>query len=279
MDPDASRFWLDSLTAAAAYVDAVTAHPVHECNEPLVSIPEAARAAGVSILCPESPHPPAAGVGRPRDYRLRHGNVQPLLNAAADFARQGMTLVIEDGLRSIEWQRRTATSSRIIEGFAEMLVLTNTRMSDHEVVQSIGCIAAPTPKTAGHMAGAAVDVSIRLADGSELDRGCRYPNLSERMPMDSPFLSSKQREARQLVSSIMATHGFSAYPYEFWHYSRGDAHAAVATQSRKPAQYGPVNANEDGIVSPVSDPLERLNDAQRLVELVRTAEARRRSAS
>jgi D-alanyl-D-alanine dipeptidase len=279
MDLDSSRFWLDSLTVAATYVDAVTAHPVHECNEPLVSIPEAAQAASVSILCPQAPHPPAAGVGRPRDHRLRRGNVQPLLNAATDFDRQGMTLVVEDALRSIEWQRRAAASNRIIEGFAEMLVQTNSTMSDHEIARSLTCIVAPTPKTAGHMAGAAVDVSIRLADGSELDRGGRYPDLSERMPMDSPFLSSKQREARELVSSIMAGHGFSAYPYEFWHYSRGDAHAAVATQSPEPAQYGPVNANVDGTVSQVPDPLERLNDAQRLVELVRAAEARRRVPS
>ncbi len=267
---DAPRYWWDSLIAAAHYVDEVHAHAVQECKEPLYSIPGAAQTAGVSIVCPDDLHP----VGRKRDHRLRSGNIQPLLDAAAEFNRRGMTLVIEDALRSFEWQKEAALSDHIIDWFARMAVLGHPAVSDREVERGLSGIIAPTPQAAGHMAGAAVDVSVRLADGCDFDRGGRYLDLSERMSMGSPFISSEQREARQLVTSIMETHGFYPYRFEFWHYSRGDAHAAIASGSTEPARYGPVEFDTTGTVKPVQDRLERLNDTQLLTKRVRAAMTR-----
>jgi hypothetical protein len=55
---------------------------------------------------------------------------------------------------------------------------------------------------------------------------------------------------------VTATHGFVAYPYEFWHYSRGDGLAATATADSRPAIFGTVHVARDGITTPLQRPHE-----------------------
>jgi hypothetical protein len=78
--------------------------------------------------------------------------------------------------------------------------------------------------------------------------------MSALTPMASPFASESQAEARTTISAIMASHGFSAYPYEFWHYSAGDVFAACIDGSG-PIRYGPISYDPvSGVSSPLPDP-------------------------
>ena len=58
----------------------------------------------------------------------------------------------------------------------------------------------------------------------------------------------------------MESHGFMTYPWEFWHYSKGDAYAEYFLKSGKPARYGAVDWNEvNRSVTPIQNPDEPLN--------------------
>lgn len=273
--PKACAYWLARLADGARFMAAAGEHPVAECLEPLVSIEEAAARTGAPIVCLDSPHP----VGRARDHRIRRGNLDPLLAVAHDLRAQGLTLVIEDALRSPETQRHAAASQLLARRVGQMLAWADPYAGDREIVERLGAICAATPITAGHVAGAAVDVSVRRVDGSELDRGAPYLDLSERMPMSSPFIDTQQAQARALVTAAMARQGFVAYPFEFWHYSRGDVLAALASGSSDSAIYGPVHAAADGSVAPVQEPQAPLGDPASLVAAVRAAIREAQSSS
>lgn len=264
---EARAYWLESLTAGVRFMATADGHPLAECLESLVSIPAAAAAAGVPIDCLDSPHP----VGRARDHRIRRANVEPLLAVAGDLHSQGLTLVIEDALRSSQTQRDAASSATVLRAYGEVLAWIDPQASDRQIIERLGVICAATPITAGHTAGAAVDVSVRRADGSDLDRGGVYLDFTERMPMASPFVDAEQAHVRELITAAMAKQGFVAFPFEFWHYSRGDVLAAVASGSSEPARFGPVDVAPDGSVSPVRDVHAPLGEPAAIVSAVRAA--------
>jgi hypothetical protein len=132
-------------------------------------------------------------------------------------------------------------------------------------------LTATFPKIGTHMSGSAIDISVlRTADLAEIDRGGPYIELSELTPMDSPFVSAEARRNRAEISEVMRRHGFVAYPYEFWHYSKGDAYTAYLTGSGSPARYGPVDLDPvSGNVNPISDakkPLHSMEDIENHIE-------------
>ncbi|RYF73986.1 MAG: hypothetical protein EOO39_09405, partial [Cytophagaceae bacterium] len=80
-------------------------------------------------------------------------------------------------------------------------------------------LSATTAKTGTHVSGSAIDISVySLEDGSEIDRGGPYLEMSELTPMKSPFVLESSLRNRQEITDVMAQHGFVAYPFEFWHY-------------------------------------------------------------
>jgi hypothetical protein len=59
---------------------------------------------------------------------------------------------------------------------------------------------------------------------------------------------------------MMEAHGFMHFPFEFWHYNKGDAGAHILTRNPAPARFGPVNWNPlTNEVTPVADPFSPLN--------------------
>jgi D-alanyl-D-alanine dipeptidase len=260
-------YWIDALDEATRIMAVAHRHPVDECLEPVVPIAAGAEAAGVRIVCLATPHPS----GRARDHRVRRSVLRPLLKAAAEFADQGYMLVVEDALRTVDAQRETAASPVIVATLAGVLAQADPDATDEQLVARLAAIVAATPKTAGHVAGAAVDITVRDADGQALDRGGPYLDLSARMPMASPFLTEEQRDVRAFITGVMARSGLVAYPAEFWHYSRGDSLAAAALGTVEPAVYGPVRVAPDGQVTPVEDVDAPLNRPETLVTAIREA--------
>lgn len=118
------------------------------------------------------------------------------------------------------------------------------------------------------MSGSALDISVFEREcGKEVDRGGPYITLSEITPMGSPFLTAQARRNREEITALMARYGFVAYPWEFWHYSSGDAYAEQLTGSGRAARYGTVHcAPGGGAVTPVEDPCRLLNAAEVLAE-------------
>ena len=96
--------------------------------------------------------------------------------------------------------------------------------------------------------------------------------------MDSPFVSDDASAARREITDLMAAHGFVAYPWEFWHYSRGDAFDEYFGGEERPARYGPVDVDlHNGSVTPMADAKAPLNSRDDIAELVRQAMGRMES--
>jgi len=70
----------------------------------------------------------------------------------------------------------------------------------------------------------------------------------------------------------MRRHGFRAYPYEFWHYSAGDAYAEYYDNTSQSGRYGPVDFDPTtGAVTPVEDPLANLQPKAEIKALIERA--------
>ncbi len=242
------------MEAAVGYLARVESHPVEESGEPLRPLEPAAREAGVPMAFP---------VGLklgclPRRFALRESLVPRLLAVAEAMRRRGWLLRVEDAYRSLEVQAQGTSCDFIVE-----TVLHRTRWElggrtppPELVLRRIRALTATTARTANHVAGSAVDISVLDArTGREVDRGGAYLEISERTPMASPFLSRAARRHRDRVCELMAAEGFLPYPYEFWHFSRGDADAELIRGAGCPARFGPVDADPvSGLVTPVPDP-------------------------
>ena len=126
------------------------------------------------------------------------------------------------------------------------------------------------------MSASAVDVSVvDRRTGRELERGGPYLEISERTPMGSPFVSESEREVRAIVTACMAHEGFVTYPFEFWHYCKGDAYDALLANPPSTARFGAVDVDlGTGAVTPIEHPKERLSDSAELDRLLAAALAR-----
>jgi hypothetical protein len=116
------------------------------------------------------------------------------------------------------------------------------------------------------MSGSAIDISVlRRDDRMEVDRDGYYPEMCERTPMNSPFVSAKGHRNRVEITQLMARHGFVTYPWEFWHYNKGDAYAEYFLNTGQPARYGAIDWNESTrSITPIADPDEPLNSDEEI---------------
>lgn len=253
---DARAYWVAQMEAGMGFVERVLAHPVEERGEPLIDIPARGRTEGVEMLFSTKPH----AAGRRRLFLARPPVVEQLLAVAAELDATGHRLLVEDAFRTKEMQRDLALTDEILGYLKAAIRRTEPGASSARIGERLSVLVAACPKGAGHMAGAAVDVTVIGPDGLELDRGGPYITVSEAMPMDSPFVSPEAAEKRRFITALMERHGFHPFPYEFWHYSMDDAFARVRAEDPAAAAYGPVDVQPDGTVVPTENQLERLYD-------------------
>jgi len=268
-DDDARRaFWTAMMDEADAFMAQVSAYPLQECGEPMTSLLEAASAAGAEVAFSDAPH----SHGLPRQYFLRAGLVPRFLAAAAEMNARGWVLKVEDGYRTRVMQRGLGRNESI---FGAILAKVQWECGAQRppldlLYRRLGSLVANAPRVGTHMSGSAVDISVWRRDtGAEVDRGGPYPEMSERTPMASPFVAEPARQNRQAITALLDRHGFVAYPWEFWHYSDGDAYAALLHRTGRPARYGPVHMDPaDGSVQPIADPCAALNSTAAIEELM-----------
>jgi len=274
LDDEARRaYWTARLDEADAFMRDIAAYPLKECGEPMTSLVEAVRGAGVEAAFSDRPHVQ----GRPRMYFMRVGLVQPFLAAAAEMNARGWVLKVEDGYRTVQMQRGLGRQEHIFNAILRKVQWEcgGERPPAGLLLRRVGALVANAPKVGTHMSGSALDISVLRRDtGEEVDRGGPYLEMSERTPMTSPFVSAQAQQSRREITALMCRHGFVAYPWEFWHYNAGDAYAEYLNRTGRPACYGPVHLDlVDGSVTPIENPTEPLNPLATIRDLMERTSA------
>jgi len=266
------------MEAGYAFMDKILEYPVAECMERLVSLPEVVGTAGVIV---EFSRTRIAGKYE-RLFYLREGLAEDLVAVAAEMNDRGWILKVEDGYRSRAMQKHLALAEYVLDVVVGKVIWeTGGKIPTEDLLlRRLTTLVATCPKIGTHMCGTALDISVlRMEDRSEIDRGGPYIELSELTAMGSPFVSSPAARNRSEINQIMQRHGFLYYPYEFWHYSKGDAYAQYLAGTGKPGRYGPVDFDPaEGTISPIESPevpLHSLDDIKRHLEYVLKRRARK----
>jgi zinc D-Ala-D-Ala dipeptidase len=259
------QYWTTTFDEAWEFVQGLYRTPLEECGEEMVSLEAASRDAKLEVTFATRPH----SEGSPRVFYLRRGLIEGFLSVARTMNDRGLALHVEDAYRTTAMQRGLWV---IPSTFRTVLQRVRWERdgapADEEFLyRRLAALVADCPRVGGHTSGAAIDIGVfRRDDRQEIDRGATYLSLGEVTPMASPFISAEARRNRDEITRVFAGVGMSAYPYEFWHYSRGDAYEAMLAGGREPARYGAVDADlATGQVAAMADPGAPLNSPEELV--------------
>jgi D-alanyl-D-alanine dipeptidase len=263
-------FWTNQMESAYGFADKMLEYPVEECGESLISLPQSAREEGVAVQFSQT----KLAEDHARLFYFRKGLVEDFIAASREMNERGWTLRVEDGFRSREMQKDLALQESVFDNILQKVIWeAKDKIPDPKLVlRRLTVLIATFPKIGTHMSGSAIDISVlRTDDLSEIERSGSYLELSELTPLASPFASADAIRNRTEISEIMQHHGFIAYPYEFWHYSKGDAYAEYLTDSGNSARYGAVDFDiATGNITPIpnpKDPLHSLGDIEKYIEL------------
>jgi D-alanyl-D-alanine dipeptidase len=260
-DEQRRAYWTRQFDDAWRFMfESILPYPVQECGEPLVSLREVAADAGVEVAFSDKPHVQ----GLDRLFYLRAGQIPGFIGAARAMNQRGWTLRVEDGYRTRTIQKYLGRMPQVFDAILRSVMweLGGTVPSAEFMFRRCSAMVATVPKFATHMSGSAIDVSVLWSDDRqcEVDRGAPYIEMSALTPMDSPFVPDSARQNRQDITAVMQAHGFVAYPWEFWHYSSGDAYEQFLCRTGRPAVYGAVDWDPaSGRVVPLERPTEALN--------------------
>ncbi|MBM78965.1 MAG: hypothetical protein CMJ78_00015 [Planctomycetaceae bacterium] len=251
-------YWTEQLELGYEMVEQLLEHPVDECGETFASLPAAAESAGVEMWFSDTK------IGdMDRVYHLRESNVREIVSIAREMNERGWILKIEDGFRTLEMQGTLVRKPEVFNSVVQKCMWENggELPSVEFVARRAIVMVANIPKVGGHMSGSAIDISVfRRDDGSEVSRGGPYLTVDETTPMRSPYISEQHLQNRLEITAVMESHGFMHFPFEFWHFSKGDVADRIMNRDSSPARFGAVNwdpaANE---IVPVEDPKEYLN--------------------
>ena len=273
---DAARraYWADQMEQGYAFVEKLIAFPIEECGEPFASVVEAAAAAGVEMLFSDTK---IAG-HFDRLYVLRESLVQDVIAIARDMNARGWVLKLEDGFRTVEMQRQLGRSPAVFTKIFETCLWENGGVvpPPELVFRRALVMTANMPKIGSHMSGSAIDISVfQRDDGREVWRGFPYVTVSEHTPMRSPFIAPEHLENRLAITAMMEARGFMHFPFEFWHYNKGDSGAQILHGRTEPARFGPVDWDpKTNATTPVADPSSFLNPLSVVANEIAAAMAR-----
>lgn len=218
--------------------------PLKECGEDLVDFYDLAINSGVRVDFNRD----LTATGQVRLFLIRKGLVDPLLTVINDLSTYALTLRIEYLYRRLEDQR--AAYERSVRTFTSKY----PEMSREDVEKIAGVFVAATPATAGHLSGAAIDVTLLDGEMNQVDLGVPYIHPGPESATHHEGISEQAKANRQLLLSVMEKHGFANYPYEYWHFSMGDKIAA-RVKGDEYAVYGPVIYDADsGLSQTVENP-------------------------
>jgi D-alanyl-D-alanine dipeptidase len=252
-------YWAEQMQAGYELVQQVLPYEVRECGEPLVSIPDAASAAGIEMWFSTTK---IAGE-LDRIFCIRQGLIEDVLAIGRAMNDRGWILKIEDGFRTLEMQGQLVRKPELFDAILAKCIWENGGVLPpvELVFRRAIVLIANIPKIGTHMSASAIDVSVfRREDGGEVWRGNPYLEMSERTPMRSPFVEPEALRNRLEIMAMMEAREFIHFPYEFWHYNKGDAMGHILSGQVGPARYGAINWDpRTNRVEAVVDPLSPLN--------------------
>lgn len=277
-DTDAARraYWTEQLEAAYHFMfEQVLPYPVAECGEPMVSLQQAAEQAEVVVQFSTRPH----ALGLPRLFCLRDGQIPGFIGAAAEMNERGWVMRVEDGYRTPQMQKHLGLMPGVFDAVLRSVMweLDGQRPTPEFMFRRCSTLVASVPKFGTHMSGSAIDISVMHLDDPqrEVDRGAPYLEMSALTPMGSPFIATEARKNRRDITALMRRHGFVDYPWEFWHYSSGDAYEQVLAKTGCAAIYGAVQADPQTLqVTPLAQPEQPLNSFDEIRSEIDAALAR-----
>lgn len=271
-DENARRaYWTEQMELGYGMVDDLLKHPVDECGERFASIPDAADAAGVEMLFSGSKI-----VGdMDRVFFIRESNVGTVVEIGREMNQRGWVLKIEDGFRTLQMQGTLVRKPEVFDAVVQKCIWENggELPSVEFVARRAIVMVANIPKIGGHMSGSAIDISVfRRDDRTEVTRGGPYLTVNETTPMRSPFITDEDLDNRLQITAIMESHGFMHFPYEFWHYSKGDAADRIMNNDPSPAKFGAVNWDaQTNEVIPIENTHTPLNPLDRIEQEIAAA--------
>jgi D-alanyl-D-alanine dipeptidase len=265
-DSEAARraYWTEQFEDAYRFMfHDILPYPVQECGEHCVSLPEAASAAGVEVHFSDKPHVQQLE----RLFYLREGQIPGFVGAAREMNQRGWILKVEDGYRTRTIQKYLGRTPQVFDAVLRSVMweLGGKVPTPEFMFRRCSALVATVPKFGTHMSGSAIDISVLWRDdpAREVDRGAPYIEMSALTPMASPFVSVQARQNRHDITAVMERHGFVAYPWEFWHYSSGDAYDQFLRGTGQPARYGAVDLDPaTGAVTALDRPTEPLNSEE-----------------
>lgn len=85
-------------------------------------------------------------------------------------------------------------------------------------IQDERFISNPSKNKGRHTRGTAIDVTLIDLKGNELEMPTPFDDFSEKAFSDAVNISDKAKENRSLLKDTMEKHGFTQFPYEWWHF-------------------------------------------------------------
>jgi len=271
LDQERRDFWKQQMDEGFAFMETVMRYPVEECGERFASLKDASDEANIEVVFSDTQIIP----GLDRQFYLRKGLIQQFIAVAKEMNDCGLILKVEDAYRSRKMQKELGREETIIGKVVQILIWEHTGQLPplSSIVDRLGVLVAYCPKVGTHMSGSALDISVLNRDtGIEVDRGAPYIELSELTPMSTPFIDESCSRNREMITSLMRKHHFMAYPYEFWHYSSGDAFAELLLRSDRPGRYGPVDRDPStNTLTTIENPMIPLNTDEEIQERIEQA--------
>jgi zinc D-Ala-D-Ala dipeptidase len=163
-------------------------------------------------------------------------DVSRRLIAAAERLPSEFRILVIEGYRPLAVQRR------YFHNYSATLRQANPDVDNATLYEMVSKWVAP-PAVAGHPAGAAIDLTLQLANGGHVDMGsvvnANDAESTGTCYTENLFVSREVARNRAILSETMTAAGFINYPSEWWHWSYGDRYWAVVTGAPH-AIYGPV---------------------------------------
>ena len=252
-------YWTEQMELGYSMVEKLISFPVAECGERFACMRSAAASENVEMLFSKSK---IAG-NMDRVFFMRESLVRDVVTIGRVMNERGWILKIEDAFRSLAMQRQLVRKPQVFDAILKKCIWENGgEIPTAEMIfRRVIVMTANIPKIGTHMSGSAIDVSVfHRDDGREVWRGNAYLEMSERTPMRSRFVEPEHIANRLAITEIMESHGFMHFPFEFWHFNKGDAGDHILNHNSAPCRYGPVDWNPiTNEVTPVADPLSPLN--------------------
>lgn len=233
-------YWTRLLDEGHEFMMRAMRYPVVECGEKPVLLEPAAINAGVEVAFSAKPHVQ----GLPRLFVLRQGQIEGFLKAAHEMNKRDWVLKVEDAFRNRTMQKYIGRTPAVFDATLKKVLweLEGNMPDPAFMFKRVMTLSAQMPKVGTHMSASAIDISVlNRATGQEIDRGGPYCEMSELTPMESPFISAAAKRNREKIKGIMNDAGFIEYPYEYWHFSSGDAYDRILRGSSEAAKYGAVD--------------------------------------